>query len=97
MTIQLRRYSIAVGEMDDWVAEWSANIRPLRQRHGFTVLGAWVVAGTDEFIWLLCYDGPLSWEDAHAAYYASQQRTTLDPDPARHIAQARKDFAQVVA
>ena len=83
--------------MDDWVAEWSAKIRPPRQQHGFAVLGAWVVAGTDEFIWLLCYDGPLSWEDAHAAYYASPQRTTLDPDPARHIAQARKDFAQVVA
>jgi len=82
----MRRYTIAAGKMEEWVAEWSAKIRPLRQQHGFGVLGAWVVAGTDEFLWLLGYDGPLSWEDADAAYYASPQRTALGPDPARHIA-----------
>jgi NIPSNAP len=97
MKVQLRRYTIAAGAMPQWVAEWSARIRPLRERHGFRVLGAWVVEGSDEFVWLLGYDGPGSWQDADAAYYASPERTMLDPDPARHIAGTRLDFVEPVA
>jgi len=96
MTVQLRRYTIVAGGMRQWVAEWGARIRPLRQRHGFTVLGAWVVRGTDEFVWLLGYDGPSPWQDADAAYYASPERTALAPDPARLVAGMRVDFVDVV-
>ena len=97
MRVQLRRYTIAPDIMDDWVAEWTAKIRPLRQALGFTVLGAWRVDDSDEFIWLLAYDGPQTWEQAERAYYDSPQRAALDPDPARHITAQRVDFVQVVA
>jgi len=40
------------------------------------------------FMWLLGYGGPGGVEAADAAYYDSPERAALDPDPARHIAEA---------
>ena len=45
------------------------------------------MAGT---IWLLGYDGPDGIEAANASYYDSPERAALDPNPARHIAEARQ-------
>ena len=68
-----------------WLEEWARQIRPLRGRLGFTVVGAWTVAETNRFIWIIRYQGPLTWKEAEAAYYGSPERIRLDPDPARHI------------
>src|SRR5207249_946228 len=86
---QLRRYKIREGSMDAWLEEWSRHIRPLRERLGFRVVGAWT-AGATEFIWILGYDGPLSWTEADLAYYASPERKAIDPNPARHIEAAEE-------
>jgi len=85
MAWQLRRYRIREGAMDAWIEEWSRHIRPLRERLGFQVVGAWT-AGVNEFVWILRYEGPKTWAEADAAYYASPERASLDPDPARHLA-----------
>jgi hypothetical protein len=85
---QLRIYTIRPGEMAAWVAEWSAHVRPLRERLGFQVIGPWIIDGEDRFVWILAYGGPLAWKEADAAYYGSAERRALDPDPARHIANA---------
>ena len=82
--------------MDAWVEEWRHRIRPLREEHGFKVLSALVVEDSGEFLWLLAYDGPGSWEEADAAYHASPGRAALDPDPARHITEIHQDFVRVV-
>lgn len=92
MRYQLRRYTIRPGEMDAWVAEWISQIRPLRQKMGFEVYGAWRVEDSDDFVWILCHDGPESWDEANDAYYSMEARTARDPDPARHIAHAEKWF-----
>jgi hypothetical protein len=84
MEWQLRIYTIAEGELADFVEEWRAHIAPLRRRLGFRVLGPWVDG--DTFIWLLGYDGEDGFAAADARYYASPERTSLSPDPARHIA-----------
>ena len=68
-----------------WLEEWARQIRALRERLGFTVVGAWTVAETNRFIWIIRYQGPLTWKEAEAAYYGSPERIRLDPDPARHI------------
>jgi hypothetical protein len=73
--------------MAQWLDEWKSKIVPLRVAHGFKVLGAWTVDDTDQFIWIISYDGPRSWKEAEADYYASPERKALDPDPARHLAQ----------
>lgn len=86
MTSQLREYTIKPGEMDEWIQEWRSHIVPLRVKAGFKVLGAWRVDGTDQFVWIISYDGPNEWKDADADYYTSPERKALNPDPARHLA-----------
>ena len=84
----LRVYTIKSGELEEWITEWHAYVLPLRRRLGFEVLGAWVSEEASTFTWLLGYDGPERFETANAAYYDSPERAALDPDPARHIAEA---------
>jgi hypothetical protein len=88
MQDQLRIYTIKTGEMAAWVDEWKRLIAPLRQRHGFEIVGSWTVDEGDRFVWILRYDGPKTWEEADAAYYASPERAAMQPDPARHIAKS---------
>jgi len=86
MTSQLREYTVRPGEMRQWIEEWRSKIVPLRLKHGFEVVGAWTVEGTDQFVWIVSYDGPQSWQDAESNYYQSPERKAIDPDPARHLA-----------
>jgi NIPSNAP protein len=87
---QLRDYRIVAGAMDEWVAEWRARIVPIRRSVGFTIAGAWVVEEESRFVWLLSHpDGWDAFEAADAAYFASPERASLDPDPARFIDEQR--------
>ena len=86
MKFQVREYTVRPGEMEEWLSEWRSRIVPLRESHGFEVLGAWTVDGTDQFIWIISYRGAKSWEQANEDYYSSPERKALDPDPARHLA-----------
>ena len=87
MPFQLRQYTVKPGQMGHWIAEWRSQIVPLRRRLGFRIIGAWTVKGTDQFVWIIGYDGPQSWQDAEAGYYDSPERKAMSPDPARHLAQ----------
>ena len=87
MKYQVREYSVKPGAMQAWIDEWRARVVPLRRRHGFEVLGAWTVDGTDQFVWIIRYDGPKTWQEADAGYYASPERKAMVPDPARHLSQ----------
>jgi hypothetical protein len=69
--------------MDAWLSEWSASVRPLRERFGFAVDGVWVAPTDHRFVWLLSHPG--DFHVADRAYYESPERHALDPDPARHI------------
>jgi NIPSNAP len=93
---QLREYTVKPGEMQEWLGEWRSKIVPLRERHGFEVLGAWTVDSTDQFIWIISYNGPKSWEDANDDYYSSPERKAMDPDPARHLAKTDTRFMTAV-
>jgi NIPSNAP len=93
---QLREYTVKPGEMQEWLGEWRSKIVPLRERHGFEVLGAWTVDSTDQFIWIISYSGPKSWEEANDDYYSSPERKAMDPDPARHLAKTDTRFMTAV-
>lgn len=86
MKFQLREYTVKPGEMADWIEEWRSRIVPLRMKAGFSVVGAWTVDGTDQFVWIVGYDGPEAWQEAEAGYYESPERKAMQPDPARHLA-----------
>jgi hypothetical protein len=87
---RLRIYEVKPREMTAWIDEWHRLIRPLRERLGFRVLGAWASEESNIFVWLLGYDGAGGYEAADAAYYASPERAALDPDPARHLSSTRQ-------
>ena len=95
MPDQLRMYAIRPGEMAAWLEEWGRQIAPLRRSCGFEIVGAWT-AESDQFIWILRYSGPKTWEEADAAYYASSERTAMQPDPARHIAKSEHRLMSAV-
>jgi hypothetical protein len=100
MQLVLRIYTIRPGELDEWLAEWREHVVPLRRAAGFEVRGAWATQETPDepatFTWLLGYEGPDGLEAANAAYYQSPERQALEPDPARHIAEARQLFVRAV-
>jgi hypothetical protein len=81
----LRTYRIQAGKRDAFVSAWRTGVYPLRQAYGFTIAGAWLLADSDVFVWVLGYDGPEGFAAADAAYYASADRAALDPDPAQYI------------
>jgi hypothetical protein len=88
MEIQLRDYRIRQGQMDAWLEGWKSGVVPLREQAGFQVIGAWVDAEHDRFVWLLGYSGADGFEAANDRYYASQQRVALRPEPSELIEEA---------
>jgi len=83
---ELRIYTVRPGRMDDWVREWRAQIRPLREKLGFAIAGPWIAEKENQFIWILRHTGRGSFDAANTAYYESAERKAFDPDPARHLA-----------
>ena len=86
MPIQLRVYTINRGALNEFAAEWEETIKPLRLKLGFKIEGAWTVASSNQFVWILSYDGPEPWDSLDRAYFESEERKAMKPDPARHIA-----------
>lgn len=85
MEYQVRVTRIESGMLGRFIDEWTATVARLRRRRGFTIVGAWAVADTNEFVWILGYDGEEGFAAADAAYYDSDERKAFDPDPARWI------------
>jgi hypothetical protein len=83
---QLRMYMVRPGEMPEWISEWHHHVAPLRRKFGFEILGPWVIEEEDRFVWILGYNGEAGWAAADTAYYESEERRTIEPDPARHLA-----------
>ena len=92
MTLQMRIYTINRGALDAWVTEWREKIKPLRLSLGFTIPGAWTIEATNQFVWLLGYDGPEPWDKLDNAFHHSRQRREMVPDPARHIARIEQHY-----
>ncbi len=92
MITQLRTYTIHPGVMDQWVIEWKEQVKPLREKLGFEIQGAWTVSETSQFVWIMAYSGPKKWEDLDAAYFTAPERKAMDPNPARLIEKMEERF-----
>ena len=97
MVSQLRVFTINRGKMDEFIEAWSQGVYPLRLKHGFKIEHAWVTEDRNEFFWILSHDGPEDWESKDAAYYASEERISLDPDARQYIAKSERRFITPVA
>jgi len=85
MAAQLRIYDIRAGFMDEWVDLFMSQIVPPRRQYGFEILGPWVSAETNQFVWIARYDGPLGWDEAVDRYYHSPERSSIEFDPKDYI------------
>lgn len=93
---QLRLYTIDKGKLDDFANAWRAGVYPLRMKMGYQIPFAAKVPQTNQFIWFLTYEGPDAWEKKEAAYYGSDERKKLSPDPAQWIARPEQLIVQPV-
>jgi hypothetical protein len=85
MQWQLRIYRGKEGELDAFIDEWRTELLPLRRAMGFEVLGPWVT-DDDRMVWIIGHE---DLHEADKAYYASPERAVVEPDPARHLADAQ--------
>ena len=95
-TTQIRIFTINKGKMEAFVDAWTKGVYPLRIKNGFSIDGAWIVQEKNKFIWLLSYDGAESFKVKDSAYYASQGRAAINPDPAQYIADVESYFLKQV-
>ncbi|WP_431954165.1 NIPSNAP family protein [Actinacidiphila sp. bgisy167] len=80
-TTQLRTYTVREGLLDEWADRWREEIVPLRLALGFAIGGAWVDRERNQFVWLISYDGPESFAERNAVYWASPERKAMGLDP----------------
>jgi hypothetical protein len=95
MRVQLRRYRIEPGRVEQFAAEWQAVVVPLRRSLGFRVRG-WVVEGDDEFVWIVEHDDEESFDAAESAYQNSDERARRQPEPTRLVVESRFDWVTAV-
>ncbi len=93
---QIRIYTINHGKMDTFVQVWRDGVAPIRRKIGFTIVGAWVNRQTNQFVWILQYDGPEEWAVKDREYFDSPSRKSLNPDPAALIARTEQYFIEQV-
>lgn len=96
MKTQLRIYTINKGGLEQFALEWKQRLKPLREQFGFRVLGAWDVPSTNQFVWIMALEDSKNWDELDAAYFHSQERKTMQPDPARLIARMENHFVEAI-
>lgn len=94
MGVHLGRHRIKEGRLDQFVEEWRSAVLPLREDFGFTLIGAWSLPESSEFVWVVSHEG--DFDEANRAYYESVERRHLTPNPAVHIDEASVSVAVVV-
>ena len=73
----------------------SQHVHPLHLQFGFNIELAERMEETNEFVWIVSYDGTKAeWEQRQKEYYGSPERAAVDPDPARFIAKAQRWFIE---
>lgn len=74
-TVQLRRYQLEPGERDAFVAWWTEVLVPVRVACGFRIEFAYLLSGTEEFIWAVSVAGdPAEFERVDKQYGDSPER-----------------------
>ena len=77
--VQYRLFTVDKGRLDDFVRVWREKIVPLRLKTGYRIPFAAKIPETNQFVWLLTYDGPKSWEQIGNEYTAARKGVSPDP------------------
>lgn len=62
---------------------------PLRKKLGFKILDAFANKEESRFVWIVAWDGPGSLDEGEKRYFDSNERTAVNPNPARHVEKSR--------
>jgi len=74
-TIQLRRYELVDGVLDDFVAWFEARIVPAREAEGFTIEFAYADREVNQFVWAVSVPGDAeAFTAVEETYLASDSR-----------------------
>lgn len=84
-TVQIRIYTVRSGLLDEWVDKWQRLVVPLRRELGFEIHGSWKDREHNQHIWVISYAGAGSFEEANAAYWASDRRKSLGLNPQDYL------------
>src|SRR3978361_1784108 len=77
-TVQLRRYDIIPGELDAFVEWWTTRLEPGRSAFGYTLLFAYVLRETNEFVWAVSAPGDAAaFEKLDAEWMQSDERKVV--------------------
>jgi len=97
-TVQLRRYTIHEGELENFVAWWAERMPRVRAAHGFTVEFAYALPSTNEFVWAVSAPGDVAaFTEREKTYFASDlRRAAVDGIPQRVVSE-RIDYAEDVS
>lgn len=93
MKTQLRIYTINKGQLQQFAQEWKEQLKPLREKIGFSIRGAWTVPSTNQFVWVMALDEG-NWDELDSAYFHSEERKAMQPDPGRLIARMENHFVE---
>lgn len=52
-----------------------------RRAHGFEIEGVWYSRESGRFVWVVGFEGDVSFEDAVTRYYDSDMRKAISPNP----------------
>lgn len=96
MPTQLRTYTLHPGKMEEFVQLFRERIAPLREKIGFTVSARWTAPETNQFIWLMSYDGPEDWDVMDRKYFDAPERQTMNPNPSTLIAKSELIFIEPI-
>ncbi|HLF90470.1 MAG TPA: NIPSNAP family protein [Anaerolineales bacterium] len=94
MPLQLRTYTLHPGNLNEFVQLFHDQIAPLRQKVGFTIAAAWTAPETNQFIWLMAYEGSDDWETMNRKYFDSPERAAMSPNPSELIAKIEQIFVE---
>jgi hypothetical protein len=83
MAVQLRRYELVPGMMDDFLA-WFPRIIGVREKYGFKVLFAYADREHGEFVWAVSHDG--DFDAAFEVYNVSPERAEVFKDQPTRVA-----------
>ena len=94
MKLQLRTYTINKGQLAQFTDDFNHKIKAARESVGFKVLGVWTVPATNQFVWIMGLEDGLDWDKHDKAYFDSEARKAMQPDPGQIIARMENHFIE---
>ncbi|MGY0070999.1 NIPSNAP family containing protein [Streptomyces sp. QTS137] len=73
----MHTYTVRDGLLDERVERWRGDIVPLRAKLGFEIGEAWVDRERNQFVWLISCEGPETFAERNALYWASPERKVM--------------------